>query len=57
MRPPGTPEGVYEEPHRIVVKFSTPDDQPFKDDLMHDNIRYATFLVRDDPKRQGRQVF
>ncbi len=56
VRPPGTPEGVYEEPHQIVVKFATPDDRPFKDDLTHDNIRYATFLVRDDPKRQGRQV-
>ena len=56
VRPPGTPEGVYEEPHQIVVKFATPDDRPFKDDLPHDNIRYATFLVRDDPKRQGRQV-
>jgi len=56
VRPPGTPEGVYEEPHQVAVKFATPDDRPFKDDLMHDNIRYATFLVRDDPKRQGRQV-
>ncbi len=56
VRPPGTPEGVYEEPHQVVVKFSTPDDRPFKDDLMHDNIRYATFMVRDDPKRLGRQV-
>jgi hypothetical protein len=41
---------------QATVKFTTPDDRPFKDALAHDNVRYATFQVRDDPKRQGRRV-
>ena len=56
VRPPGAAEGVVTEPHQVVVKFSAADDRPFQDDLPHDNIRYATFFVRDDSKRPGRQV-
>jgi hypothetical protein len=56
VRPPSAPEGVYTEAHQIAVKFTTPDDLAFKDDLAHDNIRYATFFVRDDSKRQGRKM-
>jgi hypothetical protein len=55
-KPPGAPEGAYTEAHHVVVKFAAAGDAPFKDDLPHDNIRYATFLVRDDSKRQGREV-
>jgi uncharacterized membrane protein len=56
VRPPGLGDAVVMEPHKVVVKFATLDDRPFKDDLPHDNIRFATFQVRDDPKRQGRRV-
>ena len=55
-RPAEAPEGVVTEAHQIVVKFSGADDRPFVDDLPHDNIRYATFFVRDDLKRPGRRV-
>jgi Aerotolerance regulator N-terminal len=55
-RPAGAGDEVVTEPHQITVKFSTRDDRAFKDDLAHDNIRFATFQVRDDPKRQGRQI-
>ena len=55
VRPQGA-EGVATEAHQIVVKFSAADDRPFQDALPHDNIRYATFFVRDDSKRQGRRV-
>ncbi len=56
VHPPGAAEGVATEAHQVVVKFSAADDRPFQDDLPHDNIRYATFFVRDDSKRQGRRV-
>ena len=56
VRPAGAAEGVTTEAHQVVVKFSAADDRPFQDDLPHDNIRYATFFVRDDSKRQGRKV-
>ena len=56
MRPQGAAEGVVTEAHQVVVKFSAADDRPFQDALPHDNIRYATFFVRDDSKRQGRRV-
>ncbi len=55
VHPPGA-EGVATEAHQIVVKFSAADDRPFQDALPHDNIRYATFFVRDDSKRPGRRV-
>jgi Aerotolerance regulator N-terminal len=56
VRPAGAGDEVVTEPHQITVKFSTLDDRTFKDDLAHDNIRFATFQVRDDPKRQGRRI-
>ncbi len=56
VRPQGAAEGVATEAHQVVVKFSAADDRPFQDALPHDNIRYATFFVRDDSKRQGRRV-
>ncbi len=56
VRQAGRVDEVVTNPHQIAVKFSTLDDRTFKDDLGHDNIRYATFQVRDDPKRQGRQI-
>jgi hypothetical protein len=56
VRPAGAGDEVITEPHQITVKFSTLDDRSFKDDLAHDNVRFATFQVRDDPKRQGRRV-
>jgi Aerotolerance regulator N-terminal len=56
VRPMGTGDEVVTQPHQITVKFSTINDRAFKDDLAHDNVRFATFQVRDDPKRQGRQI-
>jgi len=56
VRPAGAGDEVVTEPHQITVKFSTRDDRAFKDDLAHDNVRFATFQVRDDPKRQGRRI-
>jgi Aerotolerance regulator N-terminal len=56
VRPAGAGDEVITEPHQITVKFSTLEDRAFKDDLAHDNVRFATFQVRDDPKRQGRRI-
>ena len=56
VRPAGTSDAIVTEPHQIVVKLRTLDDRIFKDDMAHDNTRFATFQVREDLKRQGRQV-
>ncbi len=56
VRSQGAADEVVVEPHQIVVRFTTPDDRAFKDDMTHDNIRFGAFQVRDDPKRQGRRV-
>jgi hypothetical protein len=51
-----TGAGAKQAAHQVVVKLTTPDDRPLADDLAHDNVRFATFLVRDDPRRVGRRV-
>jgi hypothetical protein len=59
--PAGSAGGAaVQSARQVVVKLTTPDDRPLtpKDDdgLAHDNARFATFLVRDDPRRVGRKV-
>jgi len=57
QRPGATAPGeVYQAPAQVIVKLITDDNRNYVDDLPFNNVWQATFLVRDDKRRQGRQM-
>jgi hypothetical protein len=54
-RAPGA-QGAYQAFAQLTVRLGTGDNRPFVDALAFNNTAHATFLVRDDPRRQGRKL-
>lgn len=50
------PGEVFQVPAQVIVKLITDDNRGYVDELPFNNIGQATFLVRDDKRRQGRQM-
>jgi hypothetical protein len=50
------PGDAYQAPAQVLVKLITDDNRAYVDELPYNNTGQATFLVRDDRRRQGRMM-